>query len=192
MTKPKLQSGSVKCAWKACKRAVDVKNSVLVLDRNLCKPEECRPHRAHAKSMKFCCAQHLANCRVEHASSLPCDIKGREALTIEQFLVLFHTVRELGAVWAAVLMLIQLFLGERADAARQCCFSWLRDFEGGPQLPKVQIPQGINKKTCSRLVSLDVGFARILRSWIHETPLTGGKHQQWPFENQPKDSRSSL
>ena len=192
MPKQKLQPGSVKCAWKTCRRAIDVKNSVHVLDRDCCNPEECRPHRSHATSMKFCCPEHLEKCRVKHANRLPYEVKGRAALTIEQFLVLFHTVRELGAGWAAVLMLVQLFLGERADAARQCCFDWLRDFDGGPQLPKIQIPEGINRKTCSRLVSRDVGFARILRSWIHETPLTGGKNQQWPFENQPRDSRSNF
>ena len=118
------------------------------------------------------------------------DVKGREALSAEQFLTLYHTVLwEVGAVWASVLMLVQLFLGERADAARQCRFSWLVDLPGGSagDLPKVNIPADLNAKTPARSVALSHDFARIFSSWIHEKPLIGKHGRQWPFDNQPTE-----
>ena len=66
--------------------------------------------------------------------------KGRMPLTAKQVGILFQTlVQQVNCPWA--LCLFQLFLGDRADAARQASTEWFRFFEprdGNP--PSVAIP----------------------------------------------------
>lgn len=81
-------------------------------------------------------------------------------------------------------MLFQLFLGERADAARQLKQGWLRHFEpSSAEPPEIAIPPGLNGKTVSREVCLPACFAHAVHSWMQK-PLRGGKGHHWPFVGQ--------
>ena len=113
--------------------------------------------------------------------------KGCEAMNLDQFIILVKTlIYDAGAVRAGVLLLLQLYLGERADASRQCRFGWLLNLQGTEGgLPKVQIPPDVNQKTPERTVSLDKQFASLLHGWLFHSPLKGRGLAQWPFEGQP-------
>ena len=84
---------------------------------------------------------------------------------------LFDTLLRLGCPWAAVLMLVQIFMGERADCARQCRWSWLRGMAPGSlKPPSVEIPDEINGKTVAREIPLHEPFARLLLGWVEGRP----------------------
>eukprot|EP00435_Cladocopium_sp_Y103_P050275 s1804_g15.t1 len=143
---------------------------------------DCQPPlRKHCSVVKFCSKGHLEKAEAPTPKK---KAKGREALDVEQTAMLFKTLLGLGYVWAAVLMLFQLFLGERADAARQVKQGWLKHFDPkAADVPLVVIPNGVNAKTLPREVSLPASFAHAVHSWMQK-PLTGGKGQQWPFPGQ--------
>ena len=183
---PKPKLGTQKCGWKGCKSRVNVKNTSHTLPRGKCCMDECRAVRSHCACIKFCSAAHLSKCKAKPVSKPAWDAKGREAVSAEQFLTLYYTVLwEVGAVWACVLMLVQLFLRERADAARQCRFNWLVDLSEGSAVAGGLADR--NAKTPARSVALDREFACIFHSWLHEKPLFGKQGRQWPFDNQPTE-----
>ena len=98
------------------------------------------------------------------------------------FNVLAH---ESAAPWAAVLCMLQNFLGERADAARQACASWFHNLDQAVagQPTTVQTPDGVNGKTQARQIQLATCFARLLWGWIQE-PLRGLCNTTWPHAGQ--------
>ena len=158
--------------------------------------KECRQHRPHCTVIKFCSPEHLALCKQRPApKSKGHETPGCEALDVPQMVCLFCTLCAVGCPWAAVLVLLQLFLGERADAARSARFSWLRNVSqdddddgtsgsGFLDLPEVWIPDGVDKKTANRKIALDRAFCTLLRTWLRGAPLTGQRGAQWPWEGQ--------
>lgn len=81
-------------------------------------------------------------------------------------------------------MLLQLFLGERCDCARQATTSWFKhfkmdDFTGWPE---VEIPK-VNGKTCPRKIPLNPQFAHLLWGWMVKEPLASDC-RCWPVEGQ--------
>ena len=122
--------------------------------------------------------------------------EGCEALDIPQVVCLFQTLCAIAYPWAAALMMVQLFLGERADAARSVECAWLKnvilesDLEEGEaeapilDLPEICLPGNINKKTGERAVALDCAFSDLLRGWLQRKPLLGARGTQWPWEAQ--------
>lgn len=111
--------------------------------------------------------------------------KGRVPLTAEQVGILFRTlVQKVNCAWAGALCLLQLFLGDRADAARQASTEWFRNLNpdsGNP--PTVAIPD-CNNKTTVREVYLSKGFAALLWHWVLE-PLKGrDERSSWPHPGQ--------
>ena len=76
------------------------------------------------------------------------------------------------------LCLLQLFLGDRADAARQASTAWFRNLNpetGNP--PSVAIPD-CDDKTTVREIYLSKGFAALL--WLE--PLTGRDERTWELD----------
>ncbi len=105
--------------------------------------------------------------------------KGREPIDTDQMVHLFHTLRQ-GEVWPAVLMLLQLFCGDRADACRRARASWLCDFApAAPGAPRINIPKA-NEKTVAREVPVPMKFALLLHKWMWVEPLKNDTGRQWP------------
>ena len=174
----------IPCSYGKCRKAdMECKNSAHVLDIAKVNRAHCRPLRAHTQTVRFCSSSHMNLCRLPpSASMLGRRSGGREALNEEQAGILFHTlVRRVGAPWAGVLCVLQLCLGERVDAARQACASWLQNLDpeasGSPAV--VRIPDNVNGKTQSREIQIATCFARLLWGWVQE-PLRGLGSATWP------------
>ena len=106
--------------------------------------------------------------------------------TPAQLAFFFWTAVRTGKAWVGVLLLLQLLLSERGDAARRAQVSWfhnLADTCGGP--PGVEVPK-CNGKTTPRWVPLSRPMAKLLQSWMQGSGLRvkGQKARQWPFAGQ--------
>ena len=154
--------------------------------------EKCRPIRRHCASVAFCCYSHLMRCR-RGTSALDVNARGgREPLSVQQLTKFVHElVKGDGPVWPAVLLLVQLFLGERADAARHARVGWFQNIEPSALgAPFVALPR-VNKKTTAREIPLPYEFAKMLYTWMHTDPLQNSKHR-WPFFGQVVHAKESL
>ncbi|CAE7725548.1 unnamed protein product [Symbiodinium sp. CCMP2592] len=190
MKKPSASAGHghfIRCSKDGCTSTINCKNSRHSLARKAVQLDRCRVLRKDCNVIKFCCKQHLEDCQKVAKKAKP---KSRtdEALNAEQFAALFLALCDCGFPWAGVLILIQLFLGDRADCSRSCRVSWLvnvlsagADVAG---LPAICIPDNVNGKTVGGQRPLDKSFARLLRDWVEKEPLMGAKGSQWPLKNQ--------
>ena len=112
-------------------------------------------------------------------------------MTAEQVASLWQTLlRQVATPWAAILMILQLCLGERADAARQIRFGWFDGLLDAPEGEPVSIniPPGVNGKTQPRAVRLLPMMVTMLRKWLTSCPLQaadGSDDRQWPLQGQP-------
>ena len=104
---------------------------------------------------------------------------GREALTVAQLVAFYKALLSHGPAWTAVLFLMQLFMGDRADCARQCTTSWLCLLSPKPY---INIPEGVNGKTTARKVPIHCDYAKWLFT-LMGSPLQGAKGC-WPFTGQ--------
>ena len=104
---------------------------------------------------------------------------GREALTTDQLVAFYKALLTHGPAWTAVLFMMQLMLGDRADCSRQISTSWL--CLSSPK-PCVTIPK-VNGKTIARKIPLHSEFAKWLLSLMTVSPLQGAKGC-WPFTGQ--------
>ena len=76
-----------------------------------------------------------------------------------------HATLQTMSLWTSVLVLLQLFCGERADAMRQCQANWLECIDGlSLGSPTVNIPAGLNKKTVPRQVPIPIDVANTVTS----------------------------
>ena len=151
----------------------------------------CRPIRKHCASIAFCCQSHLQRCR-SSSDFLAVDARGgREPLDVVQMADFVSELVKGGPVWPAVLLLTQLFLGERADAARLACIGWFHNIEpSAVGAPCVKVPK-VNGKTTARELPLPCEFATKLHPWMHMEPLKNPNHQ-WPFLGQDVQSSGAL
>ena len=183
----------IRCGYRNCtKLRHDCKNSSYVLSIKNVNPQQCRCLRKHAQSVRFCTKSHMNMCKLQaktqdqkKSSGAKRQGKGRVPLTAEQVGILFRTlVQKVNCAWAGALCLLQLFLGDRADAARQASTEWFRNLNpdsGNP--PTVAIPD-CNDKTTVREVYLSKGFAALLWHWVLE-PLKGrDERSSWPHPGQ--------
>jgi len=152
----------MRCAFKRCRRNVDVKNAGA--ERQL-KCQEvnmvmCRAVRKHCKTIRFCCKDHLKQCKSG----------GKEALTQNQCITLIQTLLVI-CPWAAVLSLLQLFIIDRADCARSCRWGWLSGMEpDSKRQASITIPK-VNGKTIPRTIPIYQPFAALLWKTIHGNPI---------------------
>ena len=195
LTSNKLEAVAPKqrCAYAKCsKQQVDVKNSTFTAEKNKVDEEKCCDLRSHCKLVKFCCESHKNKCLSGKTKKQQKDTQGREALDVAQVVHLFQVLTATGSVWTAVLMLIHLYLGERADCVRRITRSWLSNLEPEASgVPSIEIPEGVNGKTKSRKVQLPPDFSSVLHGWMFLKPLRGGREGQWPFEGQCWDGPNS-
>eukprot|EP00972_Heterocapsa_arctica_P051966 7643830-Heterocapsa_arctica.AAC.1 len=182
------------CGYRRCKSKADVKNvrKSLRLPPDATDLTQCRRVRADCGIIRFCCAAHLEKCR----KAVPCKPRtrqGREAMETDQVALLFKVLLSDGCAWAAALMLLQLFCGERADCMRQCQWGWFRDLSPTASgAPKVQVPK-VNGKTVEREVPLHKALAHMLWRWMWEQPLlAAGEGHQWPLPGQEHTSNAFL
>ena len=173
-----------KCQFRKRRRAIDVKNmsSKLTLPKEEVLQAACRQLAAKCVTVKFCCQAHMDACKMKPA---PAKARGgRASLDVSQIKSLFDVLLEDNCAWGAVLMLTQLFLGERADAARQCRWSWLKGLDPESlNRPTVSIPQ-VNQKTVAREIALFPPFGHLVWKWAKSTPLQGRSANQWPCDGQ--------
>lgn len=175
-----------RCGWKKCKRAADVKNvskqltlSIMQADRDKLR-NNLSPK---CLAVKFCCLQHRKACQLPKAPNNP---RGpREAMNPSQVAHLFRVFLADGCPWAAVAMLVQLFLGDRCHLTTQCQWHWFEGLEPtSMKTPMVQVKK-MNKKTKERKIALFRPFAQLLWSWAQSKPLQGQNGSAWPCQAQP-------
>ena len=180
----------IKCGLHKCKTGTDAKNKPYELPVANVNVDLCRTLRSHTKVVKFCCKAHMVQCT---APEPPVKRGGREPLTTPQLHSLFSTLVEVcHTPWAGALMVLQLCLGERADAARQSSTCWFLNMAPGlSDMPTCNIPR-VNLKTTERSIPLDRSFANLLWTWMTREPLADQGYQ-WPFpqrrrRNPPRSS----
>ena len=182
---PRKPGSEVKqrCAYRLCKRKTDVKNSKWSLPLRQVNSSASRSLHCKAKKAKFCCQQHRDKTKGKALARKP--YGQRESLCQEQFTYLFDMmVRKIGAAWAGVMFLISVCTGERVDAVRQICTTWLSGLdEESLAKPTISWPK-VNQKTPARDSVLDTGVAKLLWFWISKQPLGTGQDSQWPFPGQ--------
>ena len=190
----KRSTVKIPCAWKGCRSLRDVKNISEKLQVNRCRVDMTmlRPTlRRDAKIIRFCCYQHRDRC----IATEPQQPRGqREPLEANQLADLFNRLVAQGTPWAAVLCLLQLQCGERADCARQCRWSWFRNVGAdSAATPSIAIPR-INGKTKTREIPLLPMFAAQLYAWTHGQPLKTPNSDDvtWPFPKQKTHGSSLL
>ena len=187
------KSPGIRCGYCNCtKLDFDCKNSSHMLSIKNVNIQQCRGLRKHVQTVRFCSKSHLNRCKLQQkaqnekkSSRAKRSGKGRVPLRAEQVGILFRTlVRQVNCPWAGALCLLQLFLGDRADAARQASTEWFRNLNpeaGNP--PSVAIPD-CNDKTTAREIYLSTGFAALLWHWVLE-PLKGRDEKtSWPHPGQ--------
>ena len=175
---------------KGCRTGQNVKHVAkdLIASRLEVDLSCCRQLKSNCTSVRFCCKQHMRQCK-KSKSAKP---RGkRMCRTAEQVASLWQTLlRQVATPWAAILMILQLCLGERADAARQIRFGWFDGLLDAPEGEPVSIniPPGVNGKTQPRAVRLLPMMVRMLRKWLTSCPLhaaDGSDDRQWPLQGQP-------
>lgn len=179
-----------RCSWKKCKRTADVKNisKQLTLSRTQVDTSQLRANLSpKCITVKFCCQQHKNACQLPKESKNP---RGpREAMNPPQVAHLFQVFLADGCPWAAVAMLLQLFLGDRCHLTSQCRWHWFEGLEPtAMKTPMVDI-QKVNKKTQARKIALFRPFAKLLWSWAQTTPLQGRNGSTWPCQARPLPGR---
>lgn len=173
----------VRCAYKKCRKAVDCKNvrGSLAAARAKVDVSLCRTLRSHCKSVKFCCESHRDLCIKQQPTRKR---GGREPLTVDQFAKLFQTLESF-APWAAMLSLLQLCIGDRADCSRQCHWSWIKSLNpASKEQASIEIP-AVNAKTVARTIPLHEPFAQFLWQTSQVKRLEAPNGEQWPHDGQP-------
>ena len=83
---------------------------------------------------------------------------------------LFRRLVSHSAPAIAVMALLQLMCGERADCVRQCRMKWFKNLTETSDHVALAVPQ-CNGKTSQREIPLLPAFGRLLHKWIHDEPL---------------------
>ena len=154
-----------------------MKNSCHQLAMDMVHPKKVRPMSKTCQRAKFCCAAHLNQAKLR-ASKVR---GGREALTAEQVVHLFHVMlQDLSSPWAAVFLLLSIFMGERCGCALAARDTWFSGLSSGQ--PLARVPK-VNRKTTAREIPQEPGFARLLLQWS-QTGLQGSAGSSWPHPGQ--------
>ncbi|CAE7282163.1 unnamed protein product [Symbiodinium sp. CCMP2592] len=102
---------------------------------------------------------------------------GREALSVEQVIhFYFVLLRDVNCAFAAVMFVLGLMLGERAELLCNMQDTWFAGLDASHgQLPTCTI-RSVNKKTKCREVPLESGFGQVMWQWVTGgKPLLGGQ-----------------
>ena len=118
---------------------------------------------------------------------------GREALSMDQVVHFYHVLlRDLNCAWAAVMFVLGVLLGERAELLCNVEDAWFTGLDPSQgMLPQCFI-KSINKKTKTREIPLNGAFGHLMWTWVTGDPLLGGHEAgvesrtrtQWPHQGQ--------
>ena len=106
----------------------------------------------------------------------------REGLDIEQYSCLFAALVGIGAGMLAVVTLLQILCGERADCICKSRVRWLQHLDPKGSSPATFQIEKVNGKTVARPVPLAPAIAALLHGWLsnglkgpagNEGPLPG-------------------
>ena len=174
------------CAYHKCRRQRDVKNVGAEgrLQRQEVNLDMCRNVRKHCKVLRFCCTEHLKMCK---AQAPPAPKGGRAPLGQNQCIALITTLMTI-CPWAAILSLLQLFIMDRADCSRKCCWGWLSGMHPEAKCqPSIGIPK-VNGKTIACTIPIYQPFAEFLWKTSHGHPIESPNGEAWPAAGQDVDS----
>ena len=151
------------CSYKHCTALrTDCKNkphtaAIDDIDVDVAKTRALHPQ---ARLVRFCSQAHRDKCLAKKSNKRG----GREALSALQVAHLFK-VMAARSCWAAVMQIVSIMTGERAETVSRVRDSWFRGLDpDGGELPSLQVPS-VNKKTRQHDVPLNKDFARLLWSW---------------------------
>ena len=111
------------CCFKHCSSGLDVKNVGKELRIPITKlsVSMCRPMKHNSKIGRFCCKKHLQKCLLKRRSTDNANKRGaREVLDCKEVGYFLAFAVHMHLPWLAVLSLLQIQVGERADCIRQC------------------------------------------------------------------------
>ena len=173
-----------RCAYRLCRSRRDVKNSKWCLPVRQVSSSSTRKLHCKAKTARFCCEEHRTKAKSTGAVAKK-PYGQRESLTQQQVTYLFDIMlHKVGCAWAAVMLLLSVSTGERVDAVRQVCTTWLTGLDDqAVGKPTISWPR-VNLKTTARDSILDSGVAQLLWQWISRQPLKTTQGSQWPFAGQ--------
>ena len=114
------------CYYKHCRWRKDVKNvgKTLRLPKEEANLEECNKVRATCHVLRICCQKHRAKCKKTKIERLQSMGSGASPDHL-QIVRLYQVLLDLEP-WSTVLRLLQLCIGKRSGAARQCRSDWIR------------------------------------------------------------------
>jgi len=110
----------------------------------------------------------------------------REGLDIEQYSCLFAALVGVGAGMMAVVTLLQILCGERADCICKSRVRWLQHLDPKDSSPATFQIEKVNGKTVARHVPLAPAIAALLHGWLSDG-LKGPAGSAWPVPGQNLD-----
>ena len=169
----------IRCAYKKCRSSRDVKNNgkVTTAARSAINEAMCRELHGACRLVRFCGPSHRRLCMAGPDSSK----RGpREGLDIEQYSCLFAALVGIGAGMIAVVTLLQLLCGERADCVCKSRVRWLRHLDPKDSSPATFQIEKVNWKTVARHVPLAPTLAALMHGWL-TSGLKGPAGNEWPL-----------
>ena len=137
----------------------------------------CRELHGACRWVRFCGSSHKRLCTAGPDSSK----RGpREGLDIEQYNCLFAALVGTGAGMIAVVTLLQILCGERADCICKSRVRWLRHLDPKDSSPATFQIEKVNGKTVGRHVPLAPAIAALLHGWL-SNGLKGPAGNEWPL-----------
>ena len=110
----------------------------------------------------------------------------REGLDIEQYCCLFAVLVGMGAEMLAIISLLQVLCGERADRMCKARVRWLRHLDPNDGSPATVRFEQVNGKTQPRDVPMERAIAALLQDWL-TNGLRGPGGNRWPLPGQNID-----
>lgn len=158
------------CGWRGCRSTRCCKNRgrTLCLSRDEVNWDKIRMNmRTHCKRIRFCCSRHLKVAKLAKPRQQLCRFPqevGRVALSVCQLSLFLQTLLSLGEPAAAVIALLQIHLGERADAACSVQRQWFRNLKPGVTGPVTIHLPAVNKKRWKGKLPWSLSSRRLLAS----------------------------
>ena len=145
--------------------------------RSAIDEEMCRELHGACRLVRFCRPSHKRLCMAGPDSA---ERGPREGLDIEQYSCLFATLVGIGAAMMAVVTLLQIVCGERADCICRGRVRWLRHLDPKDSSPATCQIEKVNGKTVARHVPIAPAIAALLHEWL-SNGLKGPAGNEWPL-----------
>ena len=175
-------AAKILCAYKKCRSSKDVKNigQAATAARSAINEAACRELHGACRLVRFCGPAHKRLCMARPESSK----RGpREGLDIEQYCCLFAVLVGMGAEMFAIVSLLQVLCGERADCMCKARVRWLQHLDPNDGAPATVRIEKVNGKTQPRDVPMERAIAALLQEWL-TNGLRGPGGSRWPLPGQ--------